>query len=302
MKQNHQNAEYETRGPLWVRISLAFCAAITLSATLALLGILVYESASFFGRVPLVSVLGDLEWTPLSKNPSFGIWPLLSGTLWSIVIALITSVPSGIFLAMCMSEIASPRLRRWLRPMMDVLSGIPAVAYGLFAFTFVTPALQWIHPHVGSFNMLSAGIVLGLMILPMITSLCEDAMQWVPERYRESARGLGASPLSIAIHVIIPASLPGIIGAIFLALSRALGETLVVAMAAGTIAHVTLDPTESMQTLSSFLLQNGLTQVTGRGEEQHLVFAVGLLLFVITLFFYEMGRRFSLKYKGSFPE
>ena len=279
------------------RILLRSCAFITLFSTIGIVALVGYEAASFFDRISFLRVIADWEWTPLSQDPKFGIWPLFTGSLWSIGIAMFLCIPPGIFLAICLSELVPGQYRRWIKPILDVLAGIPAVAFGLFAFTFVTPSLQVMIPELDSFNILVAGIVLGLMILPLMTSLSENALQQVPQRYRETAIALGATPWTVAFRIVTPAALPGLISAAFLSLARGLGESLIVAMAAGTIAQVSLDPTVSMQTLSSFLLQSGLSEVTGRGTGEHLVFAIALILLLMTFAFHQLGLHYSVKHQ-----
>ena len=210
----------------------------------------------------------------------------------------VCGTPSGLALATCLSEFASPALRKWARPILDVLSGIPAVAYGLFAFSFLTPLLQNLVPMLGTFNMVSAGLVLGVMVLPTMTSLSEDALRQVPHSVREAGLALGASPLVVAVFLVLPAARRSVIGAGFLSLSRVLGESLIVAMAAGTLLSVSGNPLEAMQSMSSFVLLSGVNEVTGRGDQNHLVFGMALCVFLITLALHHAGKRIAQSETG----
>ena len=269
------------------------CAWVVFGVSLGFVALIAVETLALLERIPVRQVVGGLKWVPLSTQPDFAFLPLLWGSLWSLIIAGLVALPSGLALATYLSELGSPTLRTWTRPVLDVLSGIPAVAYGLFAFSFLTPLLQSAIPGLGTFNMLSAGLVLGVMILPTMTSLSEDALRQIPDSVREAGRALGAPPLAVAVYLVLPAASRSLVGAAFLALSRVLGESLIVAMAAGTLLTDTGNPLEAMQSLSSFVLLSGVNEVTGRGDQNHLVFGMALCVFVLTLVLHQFGKRFS---------
>ena len=266
--------------------SLLAAAASSVFVTLGIIGVLVFESAGFFAHVSLWTFLTDTVWTPLFSEPRFGILPLLCGTLLTTFVALMVAVPIGLTSAIYLSEFASPRLREVVKPALELLSGVPTVVYGFFALLFVTPLLQkTILPDLPGFNVLAAGIVIGIMIIPYIASLSEDALSAVPQGLRDSSLALGATKLETAFKVVLPAAISGVAAAVVLALSRAVGETMIVAIAAGQQPNLTLDPREPAATITAFIVQVALGDLPHGTVGYQSIFAAGLVLFLITLLF-----------------
>lgn len=268
------------RAIAWV---LGFCAIISVLTTLGISVVLVYESLSFFRVVSLAQFFGDVEWTPQFLEKHFGIWPLLSGTLLVTTIAAVVAVPLGLASAIYIAEYTAPRVRKWLKPSLELLAGIPTVVFGYFALTFVTPFLQGFVPGLGVYNALSAGIVVGIMIVPMVASLSEDAVRAVPRSLAEGAYALGATKIEVVLRVLVPAALSGIVASFILALSRAIGETMIVTLAAGATPNLTANPLESIQTMTAYIVQVSLGDTAQGTVVYSSIFAVGLLLFLITL-------------------
>ena len=264
---------------------LFLAAASSVLVTLGIVGVLVYESALFFTHVSVFEFLTGTVWTPLFANPQYGILPLLSGTLLSTLVALAVAAPLGLIAAIYLSEFASPRVRETVKPALEMLSGVPTVVYGYFALLFVTPLLQQIIPGLPGFNILSAGIVIGIMIIPYVSSLSEDAMRAVPMSLREGSLGLGATRLETAFRVVLPAAFSGIAAAFVLGISRAVGETMVVAIAAGQQPNLTFDPTEPAATITAYIVQVALGDLPHGSIGYQTIFAAGLTLLVITLLF-----------------
>ena len=261
---------------------LLAAAVVSVLVTLGIILSLVRETVTFFRQVSIVEFLTDTEWTPLFATQKFGIWPLVAATALTSAIALALAVPLGLVAALHLSEFAPPRVRDVLKPALEVLAGVPTVVYGFFALTFVTPWLQDVMPGVSAFNSLSAGLVMGIMILPLVTSLGEDALAAVPRSLREGAYGLGATRFEVATRVVFPAALSGIVAAVILALSRAVGETMIVAIAAGQNPTLTLDPRVPVETMTAYIVQVSLGD-TPYGSLSYLtIFAVGTSLFVVT--------------------
>lgn len=275
-------------------------AAVSVFVTIGIVYILVSESLVFFESVSLKEFLTSTTWTPLFAAPSFGIWPLLSGTLTVSAIALSIAIPLGLLLAIYMSEYAPPKVRESVKPVLEMLEGVPTIVYGYFALMLVTPLLQTFIPGLPGFNMLSPGIVMGIMILPYTTSLSEDAMRAVPRELREGAYALGYSRFYTAVKVVIPAAISGITAAFILAMSRAVGETMVVAIAAGQMANFTFNPMDPAATITTFIVQVSLGDVRHGSIGYQSIFAVGLVLFLMTLLFNVIGfmlrRRYRLAY------
>jgi phosphate transport system permease protein len=265
-------------------VVLAACGVLSILVTLGILGVLAAESLSFFAEVGLVKFLGDTQWTPLFADKHFGIWPLLSGTLLTTLIAMLVSVPLGLLAAIYLSEFAGERTRRMLKPALELLAGVPTVVYGYFALTFVTPFLQRIVPNLSGFNALGPGIVMGLMIVPIVASLSEDAIFAVPASMREGAYALGAGRLATTLRVVVPTAFSGIAAAFILGLSRAIGETMIVAIAAGQQPRLTLDPRVPIETMTAYIVQVSLGDTPMGTLEYRTIFAVGLSLFFMTLF------------------
>jgi len=269
----------------------ALCALVSVVTTLGIVVILVTESWGFFAKVGLGSFFGDRQWTPLFDDKHYGIWPLLSGTLLTTVIAVVVAVPFGLLAAIYLAELAGERQRRALKPILEVLAGIPTVVYGYFALTFVTPVLQKVVPGLAGFNALAPGIVMGVMILPIVASLSEDAIYSVPANLKEGAYALGAGKLSTIFRVVLPSAFSGIGAAVILGLSRAIGETMIVAIAAGQQPRFTLDPRVPVETMTAYIVQVSLGDTPHGTLEYQTIFAVGLALFVMTLFLNAISHR-----------
>jgi phosphate transport system permease protein len=260
---------------------LFLCAALSVLTTLGILFTLLTETITFFKNVNLFDFLFGTEWSPWQGT--FGIMPLISGTLLIAVIAMIVAIPIGLASAIYLSEYASETIRRIIKPILEVLAGIPTIVYGFFALTFVTPLLKRIIPELSFFNALSAGIVVGVMIIPMIASLTEDAMSSVPNSLREGALALGATRLEVTVKVVLPAALSGIIASFVLGISRAIGETMIVSVAAGATPKLNFDPTESIQTMTGYIVQVATGDAGFGSSIYYSIYAVGMTLFVFTL-------------------
>jgi phosphate transport system permease protein len=256
---------------------------VSVLTTAGIVFVLFAESAAFFRNVSLAQFLGDSQWTPLFAEKHFGIWPLLSGTMLTTLIAVAVSVPLGLLGAIYLAEFARESVRRVLKPVLEVLAGIPTVVYGYFALTFVTPGLQPFVPGLAGFNALGPGIVMGIMILPIVASLSEDAIYAVPASLREGAFALGASRLATVFRVVLPSAFSGIAAAVILGVSRAIGETMIVAIAAGQQPRLTFDPRVPIETKTAYIVQISLGDVPTGTIEYHTLFAVGASLFLITL-------------------
>jgi phosphate transport system permease protein len=265
---------------------LFLAASSSVLITASIMVILVYESVEFFRQVSIVEFLTDTMWTPLFANPRYGILPLLSGTLTSTAVGLLVAVPLGLTAAVYLSEFARPSVREVVKPALEVLSGVPTVVYGYFALLFVTPLLQQtIFPNLPGFNLLSAGLVIGIMIIPYVSSLSEDAMRAVPNELREGSFAMGASRLQTALRVVLPAAFSGVAAAFVLGMSRAVGETMVVAIAAGQQPNLTLNPTEPAATITAYIVQVALGDLPHGSLGYQTIFAAGLTLLLITLAF-----------------
>jgi phosphate transport system permease protein len=268
-----------------VEFVLFLCAASSVFITLAIVGVLLYESFAFFQQVSILEFLTGTVWTPLFANPQYGILPLLSGTLLSTVVALGVAGPLGLVAAVYLSEFASPTVRETVKPMLELLSGVPTVVYGFFALLFVTPLLQSFIPGLPGFNILSAGIVMGIMIIPYVASLSEDAMRAVPNALRDGSLALGATRLETAFRVVLPTAISGVAAAFVLGISRAVGETMVVAIAAGQQPNLTFDPREPAATITAYIVQVALGDLPHGSIGYQTIFAAGLTLLLITLIF-----------------
>lgn len=281
--------------------SLLFLAALfSITITLGIFGILVYESLAFFSHVSLIEFLTDTLWTPLFSPPRFGILPLVTGTLVTTAVALIVALPIGSVVAIYLSEFSPRVVREVLKPVLELLSAVPTVVYGYFALLFVSPLLQKIVPDLPTFNMLSAGIVMGIMIIPYVSSLSEDAMRAVPMSLRESSYALGANRIITALKVVYPAAFSGIVASYILAISRALGETMIVAIAAGMQPNLTLDPREPAATITAFIVQVSLGDLPHGSIGYQSIFAAGLTLFLMTLVFNVIGFYLKRKYREAY--
>src|SRR5574341_1173448 len=245
--------------------------------------VLLVETIEFFREVTFAQFFLDTQWTPVFVDKHFGIWPLVAGTALTSAVALIVSLPLGLLSAIYLSEYASPRVRSTLKPLLEILAGIPTVVYGYFALLFVTPILQRFIPDLSGFNAIGPGVVMGIMLLPLVASLSEDALHAVPTSMREAAYGLGATRQEVATQVVVPAALSGISAAFILAVSRAVGETMIVAVAAGQRPVLTLDPRGPIQTMTAYIVQISLGDTPVYSLDYKTLFAVGFSLFVITL-------------------
>ena len=265
-----------------VKTVLALCALVSVATTVGIILALLEPSIEFFREVSIVDFFSGDRWAPLFEPASFGVQPLLVGTLVVTFWACLVALPLGLCVAIYLSEYARPRMRRILKPALEVLAGIPTVVFGFFALTFFTPLLQDIGVDAGTFNVLSAGLVMGVMLIPTVASISEDAMSAVPQELRDGAYGLGASRLQVSTRIVVPAAVSGIIASYVLAFSRAVGETMIVLIACAGIAQITLDPRDSVQTMTVFIGATGLGDVPTGSIEYKTIFAVGLTLFVIT--------------------
>jgi phosphate transport system permease protein len=262
---------------------LFLCALLSVVVTIAIIIVLAREAATFFREVPVWEYLFGTRWTPLLEPRSFGVLPLLGGTFMIVIGSALIGIPVGLASAVYMSEYASARARRIVKPVLEILAGIPTVVYGYFALTFVTPLIRTVFPQTNIFNAASAAVVVGIMVLPMVASLCDDALRAVPDSLRQGAFALGATPYEVSTRVVIPAALSGIVASFVLALSRAIGETMAVTIAAGATAKLTFNPLESIQTMTAYIVQVSLGDTPAGTIEYQTIFAVGSLLFVVTL-------------------
>jgi phosphate transport system permease protein len=276
---------------------LLVSALASIAITLGIVGILVYESTGFFQQVSVLEFLTDTQWTPLFSEPHFGIMALVSGTVVTTVVALAVAVPMGSLIAIYLSEYASPAFREVVKPALELLSAVPTVVYGYFALLFVTPALQKVWAELPGFNMLSAGLVIGLMIVPYVSSVSEDAMRAVPLHLREGAFALGATRMQSALRVVFPSALSGITAAYVLGISRAIGETMVVAIAAGMQPTFTWNPLEPAATMTAYIVQVSLGDLPHGSIGYQTIFVTGLTLLVMTLLFNVAGHVLKKRYR-----
>lgn len=268
---------------------------LTLVTTVVTLFILGKETLHFFSGVPFMDFVTGTTWEPLIEPKSFGILPLICGTALISVGAVAIALPLGVMIAVQLSEFSSPRMRAWLKPILEVLAGIPTVVYGYFALTFITPLLRKVFPEIEIFNGLSASIVVGIMILPMVATLCDDAFRALPNSLRDGAYSLGATSREVVQDIILPASKGRVIAAVLLALSRAVGETMAVTLAAGSTPKMTLSYFESVQTMTAYIVQVSLGDVQSGGIEYLSSFAVGFVLLIMTLMMNGFGTYLILK-------
>lgn len=284
-----------------IEVIMMCCGFVTVLTTIAIILVLLFDTIRFFSDVSIVDFLTDTQWTPLFSEKHFGILPLLSGTLLTTTIAILVAVPLGLIIAVYLNEYASPKFTAVVKPILEVLAAIPTVVYGFFALQFVTPLLQKFIPGLQGFNALSPGLVMGIMILPYITSLSEDALRAVPGSIREASYGIGATKFQTAFRVMVPAASSGIIVSIILAISRALGETMIVAIAAGQEPKLTFNPKESVETITTYIVQVSMGDVPQDSLEYRTIFAAGLTLFVFTFILnnisFWMRKKFQNKYE-----
>jgi phosphate transport system permease protein len=285
----------------WGIAGLLFCAAaLSVLVTVSIVFVLLFESAQFFRHVSLVEFFTGTKWSPSFANPKFGILPLICGTLLTTGVALAVALPVGTVVAIYLSEFAPFTVREILKPMLELLSAVPTVVYGYFAIGFVAPALQLVIPDLPTFSVLSAGLVMGSMIIPYVSSLSEDAMRSVPMLLREGSYALGANKIRTALAVVFPSALSGIGAAYILGISRAIGETMIVAIAAGMQPKLTLNPTEPAATMTAFIVQVSLGDAAHGSIEYQSIFAVGLMLFLMTLTFNILGYILRRRYHQAY--
>ena len=279
---------------------LFFAAFSSVAITVGIVGTLIYESSTFFAHVSFVEFITDTLWTPLFASPRFGILPLVAGTLVTTAVALAVALPIGTVVAIYLSEFAPSTVREVIKPALELLSAVPTVVYGYFALQFMSPLLQKLIPGLPTFNMLSAGVVMGIMIIPYVSSLSEDAMRAVPMSLREGAYAMGANRIITALKVVYPSALSGIVASYILAISRAIGETMIVAIAAGMQPNLTLDPREPAATITAFIVQVSLGDLPHGSIGYQSIFAAGITLFIMTLAFniigYVLRKRFREAY------
>lgn len=279
---------------------IRFFAYITIFVTIGIIGILFFETIEFFGEVSIVDFLFDKKWTPLFAEKHFGISPLLLGTFLTSAIAISIAVPFGIVIAIFLSEYSSQNLRKTLKPFLELLAGVPTVVYGYFALLTITPILKKIFPTISTFNALSAGIVMGFMIIPIVASLSDDALNAVPMSLREGGYALGSSRYEVALKIVLPSAFSGVASACILGLSRAIGETMVVAIAAGQMPNLTLNPLEPVETITAYIVQVSLGDTPVGSIEFKTIFVCGMVLFLFTfifnLFSFYLRKSFEKKY------
>lgn len=286
---------------LAVKSIFGLFALVSVATTIGIVFVLIFETIEFFREVPFWRFLTDKEWTPLFSNAKFGIFVLISATFLTSVIAITVALPVGLLAAIYLSEYAEPKLRQWLKPALEILAGVPTVVYGYFALLFVTPLLQKLIPPLQGFNALSAGLVLGISIIPLVASLSEDAIYAVPNSLREGAYALGATQREAIIGVVLPGALSGIVASFIIAVSRAIGETMIVAIAAGQNPTLGLNPFVPIMTMTAYIVQVSLGDTPAGSLAFKTIFAVGMTLFVLTLilnvFSFWFVRRFREKYE-----
>lgn len=283
-----------------IESALFLSAVSSVFITLGIVVILSYESFGFFKTVSIEEFLTETQWTPLFVNPKFGIMPLVMGTVLTTSIALVVALPLGIMVAVYLSEYAPHKAREVIKPVLELLAAVPTVVYGYFALLFLTPILQKIIPDLSGFNSLSPGIIIGIMIIPYVSSVSEDAMKAVPMQIREGSYAMGATTLQTAFKVVIPAAFSGIAAAFIIGISRAIGETMVVAIAAGGMPNLTANPLEPVQTLTAYIVAVSLGDVPHGTIEYKTIFAAGIVLFLMTLFFNILGFWFRKKIREAY--
>lgn len=266
-----------------IQMILALFASISILTTIGIVFSLLFESVIFFNEVSIIEFFTTIRWAPVFDPPSFGVLPLISGTLLIAVLSSMVSLPLGLGSAIYLSEFASSKARKLIKPILELLAGVPSIVYGYFALTFITPLLRTFLPQTEIFNALSASIAVGIMTLPMVASLSEDAMMAVPNSIRQGAYALGSTQLEVSTHVIVPAAFSGIASSFVLAISRAIGETMIVAIAAGQTPSMALNPLGSIQTMTGFMVNMALGDIQQGSIEFKTVFVVGMVLFIITL-------------------
>ncbi|MFC5602004.1 phosphate ABC transporter permease subunit PstC [Sporosarcina koreensis] len=298
--QNQHGNSIRRRIERLIPIFLTLLASLSVLTTIGIIWTLLSETVEFFKRVPFLDFFTGTVLKPLSQNPEFGVLPLLMGTVTSSLIAMAVAVPIGLMAAIYLSEYASPKVRKVVKPVLELLAGVPTIVYGFFAFTFVTPLLREFIPSLQATNILSPGLVMGVMIIPMIASLSEDAMSSVPNAMREGAYGLGATKLEVTRKVVIPAALSGIIASFVLGISRAIGETMIVTIASGSTKNFTFDITKSMQTMTAYIVEVTGGDAAAGSTVYYSLYAVAMTLFVFTLVMNLIARAVSKKFREEY--
>jgi phosphate transport system permease protein len=280
--------------------ALLLCALLSIGTTAGIIVVLAIETFAFLREVPITDFLFGREWTPLFATPRFGVLPLVAGTVLVSAIAMLVALPMGLLSAIYLSEYAPTGVRRAVKPVLEILAGVPTVVYGYFALMAVTPLLQKIFPELPGFNMLSAGLVIGLMIVPYVSSVSEDAMRAVPRYMREGSYAMGATRLQTALRVVVPGAFSGLAAAFILGISRAVGETMVVAIAAGMQPNFTFDPREQAATITAYIVQVSLGDLPHGSIGYQSIFAAGLVLMLITLIFNVIGFSLTRKFREAY--
>ena len=280
-----------------IECGLFICGTFSVLTTIGIVGVLIIETIDFFKEVSIFDFFLDTQWTPLFADKHFGIAPLLSGTLLISGIAMVVALPAGLLIALYLSECAPDKLRKFAKPILEILAGIPTVVYGYFALLFVTPLLQKFFPTLSGFNALSPGIVMGIMILPMVASLSEDAMRAVPMSLREAAHALGSTELDVSFRIVLPAAFSGITASFILAISRAIGETMIVTIAAGQQPRMTLNPFVPVETMTAYIVQVSMGDTPTGTLEYKTIFVVGMMLFLLTLLLNTISNRLRARFQ-----
>ena len=284
-----------------IAIILASCAILSILTTAGIIFVLLEQAIMFFRVVPIIDFLTGSTWTALFKDGEFGVLPLVAGTMLISILAMIVAIPLGLMAAIYLSEYASHRTRSILKPFLELLAGVPTIVYGYFALTFITPSLlKPAFDDIAPYNVLSGAVAVGILVLPMVASLSEDAIRAVPKSLREAAYGLGATKLEVSTRIVVPAALSGIVAAVLLAVSRAIGETMIVALATGSKAQLTGDPREPMQAMTGYIVQVFSGDVVNGSTVYLSLFAVGLLLFCITLVMNIISQWFVARFREEY--
>lgn len=293
-------AKSSIKSEKFIELIMILCSLISVLTTIGIILVLSVDTLKFFSEVSFFEFITDTQWTPLFDDKHFGILPLLAGTVLTTLIATLLAVPVGVSIAVYLNEYASKKFTAAVKPILEILAAIPTVVYGFFALQFVTPLLQSIIPNLSGFNALSPGLVMGVMIIPYITSLSEDALRAVPKSLREASYGLGANKLQTAFKVMVPAASSGIIVSIILAISRALGETMIVAIAAGQQPNLTLNPLKSVETITTYIVQVSMGDVPQDSLEYRTIFAAGITLFAFTFILNNVSFWIQKKYQNRY--
>ncbi|AHM56896.1 phosphate ABC transporter membrane protein 1, PhoT family [Peptoclostridium acidaminophilum DSM 3953] len=283
-----------------VKTILQAFSAVSIFVTIGIVATLLWETLAFLREVSIFEFLFTTKWTPTLAPKHFGVLPIVVGTLMIALLSSIVSIPVGLGSAIYLSEFAPVRVRKIVKPILEILAGIPSIVYGFFALNFITPFLKGIFPQIEVFNALSAAIAVGIMTMPMVASLSEDAMRAVPKALREGAYALGATKLEVALNVVLPAAISNVISSFVLAISRAIGETMIVAIAAGANSTLTFNPLHSIQTMTGYMVNISMGDIQHGSVEYKTVFAVGLLLFLMTLLMNILARHIVSKYREEY--